>query len=280
MTGPIQREFFQQQLHDPNPEKTRAQILNSIQFKFTTESLRTQEVEWIKQQLTRTPDKIYKRFVAVLGPEGVGKSTTVDWALKDIQGVIDIDVQPGTSSDEILDRVATEITGLSGTFAANKRFLKSVVDCYNATYQQPLVVIIRARQRGPGERHAQVSQASRSLADIGINALNDCSDNAYPELLSGRENILNMEPMSSDMLRKLPGTTELFETLDATGDAQLVLAVCGGVPLVLEDFVEVLLKSTTDQKREAVRNLALLKLTNAQDRLDQFASTHPKANKV
>ena len=48
--------------------------------------------------------------------------------------------------------------------------------------------------------------------------------------------MIELEPMSSDMMRQLPEFKDLFKLLKSQGNEEVVLAVCGGVPLILKQL--------------------------------------------
>jgi len=116
--------------------------------------------------------------------------------------------------------------------------MKEVIDLYRYRTGKDPVVIIKADERLENQEPAQLSSASRVLVDkFGLNVLIDCGENAFPDKLrTHREIMIELEPMSSDMMRQLPEFKDLFKTLKSQGNEEIVLAICGGVPLILKQL--------------------------------------------
>lgn len=143
-------------------------------------------------------------------------------------------MQPGLKIDEILDMVCHEITNCKGSYYVNEEFMKKVIELYHSRTGNDPVIIIKADERLENEEPAQLSAAARVLVDeFGLNVLIDCGENAFPDKLrTHREIMIELEPMSSDMMRQLPEFKDLFKTLKSQGNEEVVLAICGGVPLL------------------------------------------------
>jgi hypothetical protein len=146
------------------------------------------------------------------------------------------------TKNEIMNRVCHEITNRQGSFTENKKFMKEVVDLYRSRTGKVPVIIIQADQRQLNEKPAQLSAAARNLVDdFGLNVFIDCSENAFPDKpRTGREIMIELEPMSWDMMRQLPEFKNLLEFLKTQGNEEVVLAVCGGVPLLLKDLNDII----------------------------------------
>jgi hypothetical protein len=146
------------------------------------------------------------------------------------------------TKNEILDMVCHKITNRSGSFTENEEFMKEVVDKYCSRTGKIPVIIIQADQRPPNEKPAHLTAAARVLADkFGLNVFIDCSENAFPDKSrTGREIMIELEPMSSDMMRQLPEFKDLLEFLKTQDNEEVVLAICGGVPLLLKDLNDII----------------------------------------
>jgi hypothetical protein len=66
------------------------------------------------------------------------------------------------------------------------------------------IVIISADQRPYSKEPAQLTAAGRSLTANGLNVLIDASENAMPDVLSGRELILEIREFSDPEMILLP----------------------------------------------------------------------------
>ena len=140
--------------------------------------------------------------------------------------------------DKILDKVGHKITNRKGSYIENKKFMKEIIDLYRYRTGKDPVIIIKAGELLENQEPAQLSTAARVLVDeFGLNVLIDCGENAFPEeLRTHRELMIELEPMNSDMMRQLPEFKDLFKLLKSQGNEEVVLAICGGVPLILKQL--------------------------------------------
>jgi len=140
--------------------------------------------------------------------------------------------------DEILDRVCHEITNRKGSYIENEKFMKEVIDLYRYRTGKVPVIIIKADERLENQEPAEISESARFLADeFRLNVFIDCGENAFPDKLkTNREILIELEPMNSDMMRQLPQFKELFKLLKSQGNEEIVLAACGGVPILLSQL--------------------------------------------
>ena len=213
----------------------RAKEISNKTVKNKIESIRLDDVEWIKSRFDREPSNF--GFGVVEGPSGIGKSVAILTAARDFKGVIEFGpIFPKTSLDDILDGVCREITGRPGPYFKNKQFMKKVVDKYIEINKRSPIIILKASEREINEPSPHdLSLAARILStEFSLNVLIDCQENALLVRENAYETVLEMEPMSNEMMRKLPKFQSLFEMLKSQGNEEVVLAVCGGVPVLLE----------------------------------------------
>lgn len=213
----------------------RAIEISNKTIKNKIESIRLDDVEWIKSRFDREPSNF--GFGVVEGPSGIGKSVAISTAARDFKGVLEVGpIFPRNSLDDILDGVCREITGRPGPFFKNKKFMKKVVDKYIEINKRSPIIILKASEREINEpSRCRLSQAGRFLStEFSLNVLIDCQENAILYREDHYETVLEMEPMSNEMMRKLPEFQSLFELLKSQGNEEVVLAVCGGVPVLLE----------------------------------------------
>ena len=145
-------------------------------------------------------------------------------------------MQPGLIKDEILDRVCHKITGRKRTYIENEEFMKEVIELYRSRTGKVPVIIIQADERLEKQDPADLSEAASVLVDkFGLNVFIDCAENAFPDKLkTNREFMIELETMNSDMMRQLPQFKDLFKLLKSQGNEEIVLAICGGVPILLK----------------------------------------------
>lgn len=238
--------------------KSRAKAISQFMVHKKYESVRLKDVQIIRQQLILKPEEIRNKFSVLIGPRGIGKTVAIETAAENLkgilfepikffnntnellfEGIITIGpVQPGTSQDEIMNAVCAEITSREGSYSSNKEFMKKVVDAYHSQTGKVPVIIIQASQRPLNKEPAELSAAARVLVDkFGLNVFIDCSENAFPDNpKTGREFMIVLEPMSWDMMRELPDFKNLSKMLKTQNNEEIVLAVCGGAPLLLSDL--------------------------------------------
>ena len=147
-------------------------------------------------------------------------------------------MQHGRTQDEIMNMVCSKITNRKGSFIENKEFMKEVVDKYRLRTGKVPVIIIEASQRPLNKKPANLTTAARKLSeDFPLNVFIACQENAYPNNLRiGREFMIQLEPMSWDMMRQLPEFKDLLKFLKTQGNEEVVLAVCGGAPHLLNNL--------------------------------------------
>lgn len=240
------------------------------------ESLREQDVEWIKNKIS-VSHPTGGKFYVVRGPRGIGKSVAVDWATNNMPGVIKIPpISPGKSKDEILDIVCSDITGLRGTCLEHRQSMKRIIFFFKLFNRRAPVVIIPAGQCERNKTPAELTNAARELVDTyGLIVLIDLSENAFPHVLSGREVFYDMEPMSDEMMRKLPGFEDTFESLKKQGNEEIVLRVCGGRPIILEELKDRLIECKSEaEKLKAVEDFVEARLDQARIDIENVQS-HP-----
>lgn len=268
--------YYNQYISTPLP--IRALNL-STKCQFTLKSIRDEDVKVIKYRMS-APRPVEDMFTVVCGPRGIGKSTAINSAANGLRGVIKISsVKPGTSSDEILDDVCCKITGLrNGSWKKNEDSMKKVISWIQTFTGRSPVIIIPAGQRFEGNIAAGLTEAARILTtDYELNVVIDSAENALPTTLSGREFMIEMKPMTNEMMRKLPGFEDVFETLKKQGNEDIVMRLCAGRPIVLKQFKSKLeLCYTEEEKLTAVNFYVREMLEKALERV----AKHPEIKEV
>lgn len=220
------------------------------------------------KELKTLATKLYKgTFLLIRGPRGVGKTSAIYSALENIKGVITIGpVQPNTDQDQLLDSVCKEITGLNGTYIDNQKAMEILTRMYEDKTKRPLIVLIQASDCPVYKKTAALTAAARILTELfGLIVIIDCCENTCPSTLTDREVVFDIEPMSYEMMRKLPAYENIATEIEKQGNADLVLAVCGGSPLLLSrlswDIERAKLKGLSTE--QVVQNFVMTKIKNA-----------------
>jgi hypothetical protein len=278
---------YQTSNNPTNSQLARRLFKKLYKPELTNKSIRTDDVQWIRDHLSRQMLPGEQKFSVVIGPRGVGKTTAVETAADGLPGVILIkDVTPGTTKHLIIDGVWTELNGKRGETVDRGR---QIIKKYKAiSGGQSPIVIISADQRLFNKEPAELTATGRTLTSEGFNVLIDASENALPNVLSGREQVLKMEPMSSDTMCLLPDFKYLFDK-EFTDESykQVVLAVCGGRPLLLNDLVSIIqdLQITEPDKLAQAKQKAIREFTDSQIiiaflNISKLVNDYPKMEKV
>lgn len=223
----------------------------------------------------------YSRFVLVRGPQGVGKTCAIYTALKDCHGVIRVDsIEPELDEYQILDQVCQEITGLPGTYLENKIKMLELTKMYRAeNNKSPLIVLIQASERHQDKKPAALTAAARTLAETyKLTVIIDCPENACPSSLRGRGILLRFEPMSYDMMCKLTEYTEIADKLEKHGDVDIVMAVCAGRPLLLQELY-IQIKHSNQSSDTVIRQFVEYHMANARKNIINVIG-HPGVEQV
>ena len=100
-------------------------------------------------------------------------------------------------------------------------------------FRTPATVVLNAAERKPTQAFADLDSAARALADgYGLRVVIDASDNSLPEFAKPmkREDVIEVGPMSRDVLESVPDLAELLSALQTADLADVVWAYVGGVP--------------------------------------------------
>jgi hypothetical protein len=256
----------------------QAKSLFNQKYKCTLnyKSIRTEDVAWIKDKITRKilPDD--QEFAVVVGPKGVGKTTSVETAADDLPGVIIIqEVRPGTNKDEIMKRVFNKIKGTLQNTDTEERALSVLKEYKEISGGKSPIIIISADQRDVNDKPAELTATGRTLTKYGFNVLIDASENAMPNSRTDREIKLEMKELSNLDMQKLPQFAKLLTFLKDTGHDLLILAICGGCPQTLKKLSNIVkledTSITNDEKK--VRNFIDQELSIAYDNTQALASS-------
>jgi hypothetical protein len=279
--------YLSRTLSDKELDRQRAQLLFDIQYTSDAQytSIRTDDVNWIKGEMMKKRalgDE--KTFTVVVGPKGVGKTSAVKTAVDGLPGVIFIsNIPPDTSQDEIIKRVCAKIN-VHGQLEDTEERALSIIEAYKTiSGGQTPILIIPASPRLIDEKPAKLSDAGRVLTKtFKLNVLIDASENAMPSALevTPREEILEMKPMTDEIMRKLPQFEQLFEYLNETKNDQVVLAVCNGSPAFLRVLNGKLNECGASEKDTEVIKFVEKELIKANLSINALEKLYPKITEV
>jgi hypothetical protein len=205
-------------------------------------SIRTEEVDWIKRKMTSMLTDYEQRVTVVVGPRGAGTTTAVKTAAEGLPCVITVlNVQPGSTKYETVTRsVVEQIIGPLWKIE-EKEYKKEdraheVIKAFKQISggQLPVLIITVEEKHALNDDLVQLTDIASYLSKaFDFNVVIDGLENALPSRFSLRETIFEIKPMSDSMMRQLPQFKNLLDYLVSTGNDKIVLAVCGGCPLVL-----------------------------------------------
>jgi hypothetical protein len=252
----------------------RAKLLFNDKFNRSERtSVRTDDVNWIKKQLTRKIESDNEFFTVVLGPKRVGQTFAVRTAANGLPGVIEIsDVESGTSKDEILRRVFRKINDNSKTPDINGERARNVIESYKVVSGGQVPIVIINTMELYDKQPAGLTAAALTLTkQFNLNVLIDARENSVDNTFTGHENILEVKPMTDGMMRELHQFKKLLDYLVKTGNDKIVLAVCSGSPLLLGTLYSKFDEAAEDKKDIVIRNFVGLNLG--------IASSHIRATR-
>lgn len=182
-----------------------------------TKSLRSKDVDDIRksvQNLNKSDDQ----FLIVKGPKGIGKTVAIQNALAHTWGVCFVkhSIGPGQDKDQIVDEVLSDFTNiqvqsLKKIKAAENIILWNSFFTFLSGRRRKPIVVISAQERQRGEPYAQIAEASRFLASLGLRVIVDSADGAlFDYSFTKRESYFEMEPMSLDLIEKMPEIQNLI----------------------------------------------------------------------
>ena len=92
--------------------------------------------------------------------------------------------------------------------------------------------------------YAEIPDAARDLSEHGFRVIVDSSDGAFPFMFeTSRGQFYEMEPMSDDLITSAESFQPLVEFLVEQDMLEVVLATCGGFPLLFSQLKNRLLET-------------------------------------
>jgi energy-coupling factor transporter ATP-binding protein EcfA2 len=215
------------------------------------------------EKLLQKVDSKEQAYIEVTGPKGVGKSTLVDNVLPHKAGVVVVQVAHGATMTALVDAAHRAIGG-HRLIGSSDGDAKRVLFFFKLFGARP-TVLFRVRERPLGKQFAEITPATRTLADEGFRILLDASNNSVdPDAkATGRELRLEMNPMSFDVVMRDPIFKAAFDRLKGVGLIQMVWQTLGGVATDLDSIASDLRFADDDSIKMAVASLVQHKLETA-----------------
>ena len=132
------------------------------------------------KELLQKVDMDDQAYIEVTGPKGVGKSTLVDNVLAHKAGLVVADVDPGALAKTIKDDARRAIGG-HRSIGSSDGDAKRVLFFFKLFRARP-TVLFRVRERPLGKQYAEITPATRTLADEGFRIVLDASNIQKPRL--------------------------------------------------------------------------------------------------
>jgi hypothetical protein len=191
-------------------------------------SIRAADIEQLKNRLASLTGE---RYAVVRGPKGVGKTCIVDTMLEKRPGVLRFDVPAGKSYDDIMYMVFSTVSGNGKNLQSCKSHAKGVLKWYNRFFgRYPFVIAIQAKERFPSDPSAHIGPAARDLGGFGFKVLVDASQHALADKETEREEYVDIDFMSKDLLFMIPEFQSFYNKLEACQLKEHVWQVLGGNP--------------------------------------------------
>jgi len=247
------------------------------------DSVRQSEVDRLKKAM-QVIDSEKQQFIVFYGPRGVGKSTIVASAFRQMKGVayINMNLKAGNTDMGITDKVLKVLwpyTNL-GVTREPQLVAQSVIDVYSQFRSPPWVVLDLVNKNNVFLPEEAVASA-RELSRMGLCVLVDASEGAVgTQVLSTSRGVnIYVDYMGWDLLIKIPEFQELLKTIEDAGLTSLVQEVIGGCPLQFQNL-QVWIKSSTANAKESILDFLKQLIYEALDQRLAFSRAAPGANEI
>jgi hypothetical protein len=175
------------------------------------------------------------RFLVIYGEKGIGKSCLINSALQNTPGVIPINISPGLSAHKIIEKVVDDITQSKECYWYKTMYAKKAIFWFRLFNfgNSPIVYLNAMKPKNQLQRPAKIIDAAAYLvAEYGIRVIVEGQPEAFDEYLyfSRRSDIIEVQPMSKEVLRSVPQYRELRQIIKDKNLCCLVDEVFAGVP--------------------------------------------------
>lgn len=174
----------------------------------------------------------------VTGAHGVGKSFLVDQTTANRCGVINVTIQPGLTSDDIVELVLKELANVRMIFSA-KNSAHRVIFWYRLMflYQRSPMDVLRVADRSTGDKKASLVGAVRTLVEefnvkVVVEGSRDSLDDSL--LRSDRGLVVDLQAMPKEMIWSLEQLQPLLDIAKVSKLEEVMWRVLGGIPAKYE----------------------------------------------
>ena len=212
----------------------RSRVFGVHTLKLRQQSQRATEVANLRKLLADLPKETY---IVVSGPKGVGKSCIVASATRSMNSVVAIRVEPGTLEKDIVNAGLRAINGDFSLIANPLPSARRVLTWHNFFLRSPVLVMeVSEVRRGS---FAEMTGATRALANMGIRVVLDASDHSLEPgtTATNREKVLEVGVMTRNVVMAITEFKDLFDSLDNARLSDTVWSLAGGNPSVLYQLI-------------------------------------------
>ena len=205
----------------------------------------------------------------------------MDTATQRTCGVVSVQVAPGTSQEAIVAKALSKVANSRVGFIDPLPSVTRVLWWYGRFLPRPIVVL-RAVERREGQDFADIPGAARELTGYGLRILIDGSTKSLPSetLTTLRQRVLDLEPMTRDILRSIPQYADLFSTLREKGIEDVAWLVFGGVPADFDELCLLMACNEPSNHRRVLVKYLRNEISKAIDRRDTVLTAHPAMSTI
>eukprot|EP01035_Chromulina_nebulosa_P018168 gene18168-23826_t len=198
-------------------------------FKSLPESIRYKEIKQIKEFISSKTFE--QKYLGI----GIGKSCLLETCANKSSGIVNVLVFPEDNMNDIVKSTLQSLINLPYFFPPHQS-AKRVIFWYKVfTFGNTPTIIINAIERRNGKESSSLTCAVTTLIDEY--KLKLIIDDSFDEslLYSEQADVIELKPMSKEMIWSLPQLKELLMIIDKTEKfGMIVYSVLGGVPVHYE----------------------------------------------
>eukprot|EP01035_Chromulina_nebulosa_P022069 gene22069-28567_t len=199
-------------------------------------SVRDVEVKQIKEEISNK--NFGQSYLIITGDKGIGKSCLLSTATNRTCGIVNVEVQPGESENNIIKASLQNLVNLPFEFVPHRYSARRVIFWYYLlSFGNTPTIIINATERKTGQEYASLTGAVRTLVDkFKLRVIIDGSPNSLDDSLfrTERAEAIEIKPMTKEMIWSLPQLKEFISVIDTNNLGDVVWLVLGGIPARFE----------------------------------------------